>query len=136
MKTEKMYKLDNIIPFAAVHPGELIRDELKERDMTQKQLAEIIGMPAPVLNDIIKGRRNINTETAILLQDVFGIEARLWLSLQNQYDIDKANIDARMNKRREQTRTRQKQLALHWPSGEQAPLFCCEKNGNYKRMSK
>lgn len=112
MKTKNLYRLDNIVPFAAVHPGELIRDELKERDMTQKQLAEIIGMPAPVLNDIIKGRRNINTETAILLQDVFGIEARLWLSLQNQYDIDKANIDARMNKRREQTRTRQKQMAF------------------------
>lgn len=112
-KTEKMYRLDNITPFAAIHPGELVRDELNERGMTQKQLAEIIGMPAPVLNDIIKGRRNINTETAILLQDVFGIEARLWLALQSQYDIDKATIDARLNKRRAETKSRKKQLALH-----------------------
>ena len=44
MKTENLYRLDNIVPFAAVHPGELIRDELKERDMTQKQLAEKLGL--------------------------------------------------------------------------------------------
>ena len=34
---------NNITPFIATHPGEMIKDELKERKMTQKQLAEKIG---------------------------------------------------------------------------------------------
>jgi len=32
------------VPFVATHPGELIKDELKERKLTQKKLAEMTGI--------------------------------------------------------------------------------------------
>ncbi|MGC3977656.1 MAG: hypothetical protein QM751_05140 [Paludibacteraceae bacterium] len=37
-----------LVPFIATHPGELLKDELKEREMTQKELATLIAMPASV----------------------------------------------------------------------------------------
>ena len=41
-------------PVVATHPGELIKDELKERQMTQKQLAELTGIKPSVLSETIK----------------------------------------------------------------------------------
>ncbi len=46
-----------------------------------------MSMPTSVLNDIIKGRRAVTPEVAVLLQEILGIDASYWLSLQNQYDI-------------------------------------------------
>ena len=79
-----------------LHPGEIIKDELDAREMKQKELASFMGMPTSVLNDIIKGRRAITPEVAVLLQEILSIDASYWLSLQNQYDIDKANINTKI----------------------------------------
>ena len=40
-------------PFIATHPGELIKDELKERSMTQKELSEMTGIKPSVLSETI-----------------------------------------------------------------------------------
>ena len=50
-------KLNDCVPCIAIHPGEIIKDELDAREMKQKELASFMGMPTSVLNDIIKGRR-------------------------------------------------------------------------------
>ena len=42
------------IPFRAVHPAEIIKDELKARSMTQKELAERMGMQAPNVTRLLK----------------------------------------------------------------------------------
>lgn len=86
-------KLNDCVPCIAIHPGEIIKDELDAREMKQKELASLMSMPTSVLNDIIKGRRAVTPEVAVLLQEILGIDASYWLSLQNQYDIDQANIN-------------------------------------------
>ena len=88
MKTEK-HK-----PFLATHPGELIKDELLARNLTQTQLAELISVKLPNLNDVIKGKRSVSAELAILLESALDISATYWLNLQNQYDIDAANLNS------------------------------------------
>lgn len=85
-----------MVPHIATHPGELLKDELKERNMTQKELSRLINQPAPVLNDIIKGKRSINAEMAVLLETVLEIPSNYWLNLQNQYDIDSVNINEKV----------------------------------------
>ena len=78
------------IELSAEHPGEMLRCELEERGMSQKDLADAINKATPVINDIIKGKRDINVEIAVLLEAVFGdIPAETWLNLQNQYDLQK-----------------------------------------------
>lgn len=93
-------KLNDCVPCVAIHPGEIIKDELAARDMKQKELASLMCMPTSVLNDIIKGRRAVTPEVSVLLQEILGIEASYWLSLQNQYDIDLANISAKIVERK------------------------------------
>lgn len=84
-------KEKTMVPFVATHPGVLLMDELKERRMTQSELAKTIDVPAPIINDIIKGKRSINAETAVLLEAALDISAEYWMRLQSQYDIDVAN---------------------------------------------
>lgn len=50
-------KRNVIVPFEATHPGTVIRDEIEARKITQKQLANDIGVLPTFLNEIIKGKR-------------------------------------------------------------------------------
>ena len=77
---------NNLFPSNLIHPGELIKDELEYRDITPKALAEEIGMPISVIDEILNGKRAVSTEFALLLEVALGIEADLWLRLQSDYD--------------------------------------------------
>ena len=81
------------IPFEATHPGSLIKDELEIRDdITQKELATLLGVKASFLNEIIKGKRPVTADIAILLEKALGISADYWMKFQSQYEIDIAKI--------------------------------------------
>lgn len=82
-----------------MHPGELIRDELKERGMTQKQLAIDTGIKPSVISETVNGKRPVSVRMAAALESVFGIPAEYWLNLQSQYDLDTAAIAGRAEKR-------------------------------------
>ena len=88
---------ENITPFAPTHPGEMIKDELKERKMTQKQLATETGIKASVLSETINGKRSISLNVAIALEKALDIPADIWMNMQTQYDLDTANIATQGN---------------------------------------
>ena len=83
---------NNITPFEATHPGILLQDELKARNIKQKELANELGVLPTFLNEIIKGKRTISADFSVLLEKVLDIPADYWLRFQTQYDIDKARI--------------------------------------------
>ncbi|MBK5202742.1 MAG: HigA family addiction module antidote protein [Prolixibacteraceae bacterium] len=88
-----MAKQNNILPFEATHPGVLIKDELDARpDLKQKDLAIELGVKASFLNEIIKGKRPVTADIAILLEKTLEIPADYWMKFQSQYEIDKARI--------------------------------------------
>lgn len=87
-----------LTPFVATHPGEMIKDELKERGMTQKQLAEETGIKTSVLSETINGKRSVSLNVAVALEKALDIPADVWMSMQTQYDLDKANIAKREEK--------------------------------------
>ena len=84
----------NNTPFRAVHPSEIIKDEIKARSMTQKELAERMGMQAPNVTRLLKGE-NITASIAQKLEDALGIPADFWMRLQTQYDRDVKDIAVR-----------------------------------------
>ena len=86
-------------PFVATHPGEIIKDELKERGITQKQLADQTGIKPSVLSETINGKRSVSLSVAVALEKALGIPADIWMNLQAQHDLDTANIAERDNKR-------------------------------------
>ena len=71
----------NLTPFEPTHPGGLIKDELETTSITQAKLAESIGVKPSLLNEIIKGKRGVNTELALLLEAALNIPADLLLNL-------------------------------------------------------
>lgn len=70
-------------------PGEFLRDELEARGWTQTELAEIIGRPVRLINELIAGKKAITPETAIQLGDSLGTGPELWMNLESQYQLSK-----------------------------------------------
>ena len=85
---------NNLVPFEPTHPGELIKDELEARQLTQAKLAEQIGVKPSLLNEIIKGKRGVNTEMALLLEAALNVPADLLLNLQNDYNMQVVKADS------------------------------------------
>ena len=80
----------NMIALEATHPGVLIKDELALiPDLNQKTLAKELDVLPSFLNEIIKGKRPITADIAILLEKTLGITADYWMRFQSQYEIDK-----------------------------------------------
>lgn len=81
----------------AIHPGEILRDELQEMDISATELARQLDVPPNRLSQIINGRRGISGDTALRLGHWFGMSAQFWLNLQSAYDLrlaaDKAGND-------------------------------------------
>ena len=69
------------------HPGNMLRWELRARDLSANGLALDIGVPSGRVTDILNGRRSITADTAVRLGLYFGNGARFWIGLQGQYDI-------------------------------------------------
>ncbi|MCH8031981.1 MAG: ImmA/IrrE family metallo-endopeptidase [Bacteroidetes bacterium] len=66
-------------------PGDTLEDVLEERTMTQAELSERTGLSRKTINEIVKGKAPITSETALQLERVFDIPARFWSSREQQY---------------------------------------------------
>lgn len=84
------------VPFEATHVGEVLKDELTARSMKQSELSELTGIQKPILNDIIKGKRSLTPEMALLLENALGVPAAFLLSIQTQYELDCAKLSDRV----------------------------------------
>ena len=74
-----------------IHPGEILREEfLKPLNISQRALAERIGVTPTRLNQLILEKRSVTADTALRLGRAFGTTAKFWLNLQSQYDLDLA----------------------------------------------
>ena len=70
------------------HPGEMLLEEfVKPLDLTQTELARLLEVSYPRLNEIIKGRRSVTPDTALRLSRVLGMSADFWLGLQQDWDL-------------------------------------------------
>ncbi len=79
----------------ATHPGGILKEELRERGISQKELAETMGVQRSHLNELIKGTRDMTMTMAEKLERALGIRAVLWMNLQAQYDYDCVVIERR-----------------------------------------
>jgi len=76
-----------------VHPGEVIREEfMVPLGLSANALAKALNVPAPRINDVVRGRRGVSADTAMRLARYFGGDARSWLNLQAAYDLRVAEI--------------------------------------------
>lgn len=71
----------------AVHPGEILKDELDELGITPTEFARRIAVPANRISQIIAGKRAVTGDTALRFGHWFGTEPQFWLNLQSAYEI-------------------------------------------------
>ncbi len=71
----------------AVHPGEILKDELDELGITATEFARQIDVPPNRISQIIAGKRAVTGDTALRFGHWFGTEPQFWLNLQSAYEI-------------------------------------------------
>ncbi len=84
-------KNENPAPFMAVHPGMMIKPELEERGISQKDFAKMVGIQASHLSEVLNGKRTLTTDLAVKIESVIGLPAKILLSAQTQYELESAN---------------------------------------------
>jgi HTH-type transcriptional regulator / antitoxin HigA len=82
-------------PDHAVPPGHTLRDTLEKLGMTQTDLAARTGFSVKHINQIIKGGAPITSETALDLEKITGVPARVWNNLESAYRDRLARLEDR-----------------------------------------
>lgn len=73
-----------------VHPGEMLKEEfLEPMNMSQREFARLVKVPANRINQIVNGKRAITGDTAIRLGLALNTSPEFWLRLQDHYDLEK-----------------------------------------------
>ncbi|MGK2942184.1 MAG: HigA family addiction module antitoxin [Immundisolibacter sp.] len=73
------------------HPGEILAEEfLVPLKLSQSALARAIRVPARRINEIVLGKRSITADTALRLSRYFGTSPKMWMALQDEYDLRRA----------------------------------------------
>lgn len=71
----------------AIHPGEILKDELDELNLSANAFAKALNVPANRITAILKGQRGITADTALRLAKFFSTTPDFWMSLQSSYDV-------------------------------------------------
>ena len=72
----------------ATHPGViLLKEFLEPLELTQKALAEHVGISVQRINEIVRGKRGVTPETAWLLSEALSTTPEFWVNLQSVHDL-------------------------------------------------
>ena len=73
-----------------IHPGEILKGELAELDLSANALAKALDVPANRITAILNEQRSITADTALRLSRFLGTTPEFWMSLQASHDVKKA----------------------------------------------
>ena len=85
---------NNITPAYPTHPGEVLKDEIEFRGISQRQLAKDMGIAYSALNEILNARRPVTEKTALLFEAALGVNAEPLLRMQMRYNIQVIRKDS------------------------------------------
>lgn len=78
---------NNLEPHYPTHPGEVLKDEIEYRGISQKKLAAEMGVSYTLLNEVLNGKRQVNTEFALLIEAALDLPAQPLLNMQARYNM-------------------------------------------------
>lgn len=90
--------------YTPTHPGEVLKDEIEYRKLSQRKLAEQMGISYKALNDILNCRRPVTTQTAMLFEAALDVPADSLMRLQLKYNMRQAAADPSFMERLKQVR--------------------------------
>lgn len=76
-----------------VHPGEVLREEMEELELSARAMAEALNVPANRVSAILNGTRGITADTALRLSRYLGTTPEVWMNLQKTYELRTAELE-------------------------------------------
>ena len=77
----------------ALHPGEHLAEQLKDRGISAAELDRRLTVPTNRITGILNGQRAITDDSALRLAHFFGTSSEFWLSLQKLYELRQAEAN-------------------------------------------
>lgn len=84
------------------HPGEVLKEELESRGISQKNFAQCLGVSHTMLNEILNCKRPISSDFALLVEAALGIDPELLINMQTRYNMIQARLKPSLAKRIEE----------------------------------
>lgn len=85
--------LPELSKIKGVHPGAILRRELKIRNLKSSQLASQIDEHKQTISAILNKRRDINPKLSIKLSAQFDVGEDYFMMLQAAYDVKTASVN-------------------------------------------
>ncbi len=86
------------------HPGDVLKEELEVRNISQKDFAQKIGLSYTMLNEILNGKRPVTTDFALIIEAALGINPDLLMNMQVRYNMAQSRCKSVMSERLNQVR--------------------------------
>jgi addiction module HigA family antidote len=90
---------NNLQSFRPIHPGELLKDELAYRGLSQEAVAKQVGLSCTAFSEILNGKRPVTTDFALYVEAALGVPAYVLVGMQTDYNLQVAQKDKKLNKR-------------------------------------
>lgn len=74
----------------STHPGEILKEELEARGISQKKFSEVLSVPYTQLNEILNGKRPVTTDFALMMEAALGINPEMLINMQSRYNMSVA----------------------------------------------
>lgn len=91
-------------PYTPTHPGEVLKEEIEYRGISQKKLAGQMGVSYTMLNEILNAKRPVTETLALYFEAALGIEAEMLTNMQTRYNMQAARKDGKLMARLQQIR--------------------------------
>ena len=82
--------------FYPVHPGEIIKDEMEARHISQREFARQVDMSYTVLNELLNGKRPLSPTNALMFEAALDIPADALMNIQTKYTMQTARQDRKL----------------------------------------
>jgi addiction module HigA family antidote len=78
---------NNLTPYEPTHPGEVLKEEIEYRGISQRKLAQQMNISYSLLNEVLNCKRPVLAEYALLFEATLGIEAEMLVKMQARYNL-------------------------------------------------
>jgi antitoxin HigA-1 len=76
----------------AIHPGEFLAETLRDLEISCTGFARAISVSPTRVSNVLKGKRPVTAELALLFGRALAQSPRYWLNLQAEYDLKTAQL--------------------------------------------
>lgn len=77
----------------STHPGDVLKEEIEARGISQRQFSEMLGVSYTMLNEILNCKRPVTSDFALLVEACLGISPELLINMQSRYNLTKAKMN-------------------------------------------